>query len=298
MWPTSRPAIAITGTCCSAIGPGTNAIYNENSFDPSDVVTLIRGKHILKFGGEVLMYQDNATPWGNINAGNFTFSGVFTQRGPNDSTNGLALAKAGSAMRTSCWAKSITWNASNTPIVGFRQKSPQFFVQDDLEDHSEFDFEPRLALSDSGRLERSVTTVSAISTRHSSIPPQTRWGRCGLAETTAEQIWKRTITRCFCLEWVSPGPRAAIGWSGAASESIAITGALIPTRGGSEGLGTNSQGSLTRDEPDKSGVHSVAGYLCQPELPGALARPVCLQRTGNQLRPVSHAYRSELSILI
>jgi outer membrane receptor protein involved in Fe transport len=91
---------------------------------------MIRGKHILKFGGEVLMYQDNATPWGNINAGNFTFSGVFTQRGPNDSSNGVG-GQSGIGYADFLLGQVSAWGASNTPIVGFRQKSPQFFVQDD-----------------------------------------------------------------------------------------------------------------------------------------------------------------------
>ena len=127
------PSIAITGTCCNTIAPGTNAIYNENSFDPSDVVTLIRGKHILKFGGEVLMYQDNATPWGNVNAGSFTFSGVFTQHAPNDSTNGPGTTgTSGIGYADFLLGQVDKWSASNTPIVGFRQKTPQFFVQDDF----------------------------------------------------------------------------------------------------------------------------------------------------------------------
>ncbi len=118
------PSIFINGTCCSNLNAGTSAIYIENSFEPSDVVTLIRGKHILKFGGEVLMFQDNSTPWGNVNAGGFTFSGVFTQSTPNSGVGGLGYADflLGYVQR---------WNASNTPIVGFRQKSPQVFIQDD-----------------------------------------------------------------------------------------------------------------------------------------------------------------------
>ncbi len=44
-------------------GPGTNAIYAEDSLQPSDVVTLIKGKHILHFGGELLLdFRDNSTP--------------------------------------------------------------------------------------------------------------------------------------------------------------------------------------------------------------------------------------------
>lgn len=53
-----------SGLCCSQLAPGTNAIYIENLYDPSDVLTLVRGKHILKFGVEVLMGEGNTTPWG------------------------------------------------------------------------------------------------------------------------------------------------------------------------------------------------------------------------------------------
>jgi hypothetical protein len=41
----------------------TNAVYKEHAFDPSDVVTMIVGKHILHFGGEFLIYQNNSTAW-------------------------------------------------------------------------------------------------------------------------------------------------------------------------------------------------------------------------------------------
>ncbi len=124
-----EPTLNINGTCCStnggsAIGAGTSALYIENSFDPSDVVTLIRGKHILKFGGEVLMYQDNSTPWGNVDAGTFTFSGVFTQASPTNNSGGTGYADF-------LLGYVQSWGAHNTPIVGFRQKSPQAFVQDD-----------------------------------------------------------------------------------------------------------------------------------------------------------------------
>jgi len=57
------PTINIAQDCCYQLQPGTNAIYKEHVFDPSDVVTMIRGKHILHFGGEVLIYQDNSTAW-------------------------------------------------------------------------------------------------------------------------------------------------------------------------------------------------------------------------------------------
>src|SRR5580704_4655312 len=39
------------------LAPATDAIYIENSFDPSDVLTLVKGRHILHFGIEVLMAE-------------------------------------------------------------------------------------------------------------------------------------------------------------------------------------------------------------------------------------------------
>ena len=66
------PAINFTGSYPYAwIDPSSNSVYKEFTWDPSDVVTMIRGKHILHFGGELLAYQNNSTAWGNTNAGTF-----------------------------------------------------------------------------------------------------------------------------------------------------------------------------------------------------------------------------------
>jgi Carboxypeptidase regulatory-like domain len=112
--------------CCSPIlQPGTNAIYIENTFEPSDVVTMIRGKHILHFGGEVLAYQGNLTPWGNVQSGSFSFTGVYTQQ--NNTT-----ASGGSAYADFLLGDVNSWGATNQPESGMRMKSPQFFVQDDF----------------------------------------------------------------------------------------------------------------------------------------------------------------------
>ena len=107
------------------MNPQTNAVYIENSFEPSDVVTMIRGRHVLHFGGELLAYQDNSTPWGNMQSGEFTFTGVFTQSGPNVPGTGLGYADflLGQVQK---------WTANNQPPAAARQKSPQFFIQDDF----------------------------------------------------------------------------------------------------------------------------------------------------------------------
>jgi hypothetical protein len=120
------PNFSITGNiCCDSPYAGTNTIYAQNVYQPSDVVTLIRGKHILHFGGEFIMLEDNSTTWGNIDAGDFNFSGQYTQ---------ASLAATGSGAG---WADFLlgdvqSWGATNSPLFGGRQKSPQLFVQDDI----------------------------------------------------------------------------------------------------------------------------------------------------------------------
>jgi Carboxypeptidase regulatory-like domain len=115
-----------TAICCSAIlQPGTNAVYIENTFQPSDVVTMIRGKHILHFGGELLDYQANYTPWGNLQSGNFNFTGVYTQQNNTIGTGGSAYADF-------LLGDVNSWSATNQPESGMRMKSPQVFIQDDF----------------------------------------------------------------------------------------------------------------------------------------------------------------------
>jgi hypothetical protein len=121
------PNINITsnGVCCSQLlQPGTNAIYIENLYDPSDTITLVKGRHILHFGIEVLMGQGNTTPWGNVTAGNFTFNGSYT------ALNGAP--GTGSALADFILGDVESWNATNQQKSYTRLKSPQAFIQDDF----------------------------------------------------------------------------------------------------------------------------------------------------------------------
>ncbi len=107
------------------LGPGINAIYKEHVFDPSDVVTLIRGRHILHFGGEFLINEDNSTAWGNLDPGTFTFTNDYTKGSQNDANSGFEYADflVGTAQH---------WTAQVQPEYAARQKSPQMFIQDDF----------------------------------------------------------------------------------------------------------------------------------------------------------------------
>lgn len=102
-------------------------------FDPSDVVTMIRGKHILHFGGELLFYRDDSTAWGNINAATVSYSGSYTQNWTlNPSTNKFSPdSSTGIAYADFLLGQTQSWSAQVQPEFGARLKSPQIFIQDD-----------------------------------------------------------------------------------------------------------------------------------------------------------------------
>jgi len=125
------------------VEPATNAIYIQHVFDPSDVVTLVKGRHILHFGGEFLIYRDDSTAWGNVNAGTFQYSGQYTQQWTVDPGTGLAGPVQGTGLEYADFLLGLSqnWSAGFQPEFGGRLKSPQVFVQDD------FKLRPNLTLN-------------------------------------------------------------------------------------------------------------------------------------------------------
>jgi hypothetical protein len=120
------------------IQPSTNAVYKEHVFDPSDVVTMIRGKHIIHFGGEMLIYRDDSTAWGNTNAGTLQFGGAYTEEWDHAACGSSAYAgqmcpdtTTGLEYADFLLGYSNSWGASLSPEYGARFKSPQVFFQDD-----------------------------------------------------------------------------------------------------------------------------------------------------------------------
>ncbi len=117
------PIVNVTGFY--GLTSNINAVYKEHVYDPSDVVTLIRGKHILHFGGEILFFRDNSTAWGNTNGGTMGHTGVYTRETQGRSDQGLSYADF-------LLGQTQNWSANVTPEFGGRIKLPQMFVQDDF----------------------------------------------------------------------------------------------------------------------------------------------------------------------
>jgi hypothetical protein len=113
---------------------GTNAVYKEFVFDPSDVVSLIHGRQVLHFGGEFLINRADSTAWGNINPGTMNYNGDYTSMNGETAVTLPSGQTYSSGMGYADFLLGQTqgWSAQVTPEYGGRWKSPQLFVQDDV----------------------------------------------------------------------------------------------------------------------------------------------------------------------
>ncbi|HZD77953.1 MAG TPA: TonB-dependent receptor [Acidobacteriaceae bacterium] len=100
--------------------------YKEFVFDPSDVFTLTRGRHVLHFGGEYLINRVDSTPYGYINAGSVGYTGTYTAEGGGNTTSRNGVAYADFLL-----GETNNYQANVQPEYGGRLKNPQLFVQDD-----------------------------------------------------------------------------------------------------------------------------------------------------------------------
>lgn len=126
------PQVNISGFY--GLGPGTSMRFNQNLFDISDVVTLIRGRHILRFGGNLIVMRANSTAFGYIFGATLGFTGAYTRKNISDTTTGSAYADF-------LLGYANSWSAMVSPQYGGRQKIPAVFIQDDIK------LTPRLTLN-------------------------------------------------------------------------------------------------------------------------------------------------------
>ena len=71
-------------TYCGTCAPGD---FNQNTFAFSDDVNMVRGKHLILFGGEYARTQFNSFNAFESN-GNFGFSGIYSEKGPAGTSPG------------------------------------------------------------------------------------------------------------------------------------------------------------------------------------------------------------------
>ena len=53
---------------------------------------MIRGRHVLHFGGEFLINRADSTAWGNTNAGTMKYTGAYTAATAGDTATGMSFA--------------------------------------------------------------------------------------------------------------------------------------------------------------------------------------------------------------
>ena len=134
-WAVADALPEVDFTNYSNLSAPTNAVYKEMVFDPSDVVTLIHGRHVLHFGGEFLISRADSTAWGNEIAGTTKFGGFYTDSGLNQQS------VAQSDYADFLLGDSYYWQGKVSPEFGARIKNPQAFIQDD------FKIRPNLTLN-------------------------------------------------------------------------------------------------------------------------------------------------------
>lgn len=124
MYSDAFPNAAIGGPIAlTSIGSGLVQKLNQNSFVYSDVLTWVKGKHIVKAGGEFDRYQVNQA-WDNTRPANLSFNGIYTRNPAESATRGQGYADF-------LFGLPQAWNATILPLTGARGSSIQMFVQDD-----------------------------------------------------------------------------------------------------------------------------------------------------------------------
>jgi outer membrane receptor protein involved in Fe transport len=230
------PNISISGTAApSLLGESFyHATLGFNSFMESDAITLVRGRHILKFGGEFNKLQQNQA-WGDRNPGSFSFSGLFTENPQNPSATGLGYADFLLGLPNS-------WSNSYTPEYGGRDWNFQAFAQDD------FKISPRLTLNLGVRWEVQSGWTEVHNHLGSFDPNLTN-----PATNTPGAIWFAGQNGRTALQETKPAvfaPRVGFAWTPKPNWSVRGSYGIFDTLWGANnyaqgmGLGTTVSGSL------------------------------------------------------
>ena len=113
------------GAAGLGLNSGTSATMGDYTIAPSNTITFIRGRHIIKAGGQYERNGDNGGNWGDINPATWGFNPTFTTSAPGNGTSGLGYADF-------LTGQVSNWSAFLSPVVGIRMRAAQMFVQDDF----------------------------------------------------------------------------------------------------------------------------------------------------------------------
>jgi Carboxypeptidase regulatory-like domain len=124
-WSSTLGIAQLSGTAAPTnIGTSfKHSVLGYATITEADTLTWVKGKHILKFGGEWDNTRDNLA-WADINAGNFSFSGDFTNNPQSPTNTGLGLGDFLLGLPDG-------WSDGWTPADGNRTYDGQAFAQDD-----------------------------------------------------------------------------------------------------------------------------------------------------------------------
>lgn len=120
------PNISIGGAVSpSSLGTAPSNGLWQNNFTLTDTVDWIKGKHAIKMGGEFDKWQVNQDPFDFVDAGNFTFNGIFTRDPNTNDTNQTGLGYADFLL-----GLPQQWGVQSGPETGARVWNAQLFIQD------------------------------------------------------------------------------------------------------------------------------------------------------------------------
>ncbi len=124
------------GTGQIGIGGGVHAVLADGAYVAGDILTLIRGRHTIKMGGEFDKDYQNYTNWGDVSSGNFEFNGIGTAEfWPNsnypNTTGGYGTVASGSSYADFLLGQVYGWYVYDYEETGARMWNLAGFAQDD-----------------------------------------------------------------------------------------------------------------------------------------------------------------------
>jgi hypothetical protein len=187
-----------------ALGGEANAIAVENSFVFSDSVTIIRGAHSLKLGGDYRRYQYNARVF-HRNHGTFNFSTAETNL-PNSTLSPVTGSAIASFLLGAVNNATSFFPGSE---LGLRFRYISGFLQDDWK------VTRRLTLNLGFRYEIAVPfneVADRMSVFDPAAPNPAAGGRLGALVFAGSGPGRSGRSRFASTDWKNFGPRVGLAW--------------------------------------------------------------------------------------